>query len=130
MALTAEQRFDALVPAFAAHPSKAVYLEMAEERTAPVSACGWNEAKRAQAVALRAAHTMTLALDPLRAGGSGGQIQQKREGDLSISFGGGSSSSRPLEDLEQTSFGIQLKSLVSSSFLLFGTTAEDDCDGV
>lgn len=127
MALTAEQRFDALVPIYASNPAKAVFLEMAEERTAPVSSCGWNEAKRNQAVALRAAHSMTLALDPLRAGGSGGQVTQKREGDLSISYGSASADSDTSGDLGQTAFGIQLNALIKGSFMFFATTGEDDC---
>lgn len=123
MALTAEQRLDALLPGYASEPSKAVYLEMAEERTAAVSVEGWNEAKRSQAVALRAAHMMTLALEPVRAGGAGGPVTQKREGDLSVSFGGSSSASRSFDDLEQTSFGLQLKGLIRGTFSLIGTTA-------
>ncbi len=122
MALTAEQRFDVLCPEYKTHADKQVYLEMAEERTAPASACGWNEVKRAQAVALRAAHMMTLSLDPTRSGGAGGPVTQKREGDLSLSFGSSSSSNRAQDDLEQTSFGLQLKALVKASFSLIGVT--------
>lgn len=126
MALTAVQRFDVICPEFRDHADKSAYLEMAEEMTSPASTCGWNDAKRTQAVALRAAHMMTLSLSPERAGGTGGQITQKREGQLSLSFGGNSSAQRAA-DLDQTSYGMQLQSLISGSFLFVGTTG--GCDG-
>jgi hypothetical protein len=65
---------------------------------------------------------MTLALDPLRAGGVGGPISSKREGDLQVAFGGGSSATRALDDLEQTAFGIQLRSLIRGTFSLLSIT--------
>lgn len=127
MARTAAQRFDVICPEFKDHADKAAYLEMADELTSAASSCGWNDAKRTQAVALRAAHMMTLSLSPERAGGTGGQITQKREGQLSLSFGG-NSSTRRAGDLDQTSYGIQLQALISGSFLLIGTTGDyDDC---
>ena len=127
MALTASQRFDIICPEFKDHADKSAYLEMAAEMTSAASACGWNDAKRTQAVALRAAHLMTLNLSPERAGGSGGPITQKREGELSLSFGWSSSASRSIGDLEQTSYGLQLQALISGSFLFIGTTG--GCDG-
>lgn len=126
MALTATQRFDAICPEFKGSASKAAFLEMSEEMTAPVSATGWDEGKRASAVALRAAHMITLSLSAERAGGAGGQVTQKREGDLAVSFGGSSSRNTAISDLDQTAFGIQLQALVRGSFMLLDTTGGDD----
>ena len=123
MALTAEQRFDVLCPDYKAHPDKLVYLEMADERTSTVRASGWSEGKRAQAVALRAAHMMTLALDPMRAGGSAGPITGKSEGKLSVQFGTSvASQQKGMDDLDQTSFGLQLRGLIRGTFLFLDTT--------
>lgn len=120
MALSADTRLSLLAPGFAAHPLKASYLEMAEEQTAPSPSNGWSVATRAQAVALRAAHLMTLVLDQAYAGGANsGPVSSKSEGDLSLSYGTSSTDSRHA-DLSQTTFGRQLLELAASNTLLFG----------
>lgn len=125
MALTATQRFDVICPEFKTHVDKAAYLEMSEELTSAASTSGWDATRRAQAVALRAAHMMTLNLSPERVGGAGGPITQKREGELSLSFGSGnSSSSAGGDDLGQTSYGKQLRALIAGSFVLIDSLGD------
>lgn len=122
MALPADIRLSLLAPGFAAHPLKASYLEMAEELTAPASECSWNEQVRTQAVALRAAHLMTVALDPAYAGGvSSGPVSSKSEGDLSLSYGSSAGASSDA-DLSQTTFGRALLELGASNLLRVGVT--------
>lgn len=122
MALSADIRLSLLAPSFAAHPLKASYLEMAEELTAPASTRGLSETQRAQAVALRAAHLMTLALDAAyENGGGGGAVASKSEGGLSLSYASSPAASRDA-DLSQTTFGRQLLELGASSVLCFGVT--------
>lgn len=120
MALSADIRLSLLAPTFAAHPLKAQYLEMAEELIAPASAGGWSATTRPQAVALRAAHIMTLANDLAFAGGAaGGAVSSKREGDLSVSYASTSADKRDA-DLSQTVYGRQLMELASANMLNFG----------
>ncbi len=124
MALTVEQRLDALVPQYATHPAKAAHIEMAEEQTSSASSQGWNDAQRSRAVALRAAHTLTLALDPAFAGGGGGGVQVRREGDLQITYR--TTSAKVFEkypDLAQTSFGTELIGLINSCWPAVGCSS-------
>ena len=126
MALTAAQRLDLIAPQFAGHASQASYLAMAAELVAPASSCGWTADRRNQAVALQAAHLMTLAYDPSYAGGaSGGAVTSKREGDLSLSYGSVQSASDDA-DLSQTTYGRQLLELVRRSFVFIGVTGGSD----
>lgn len=115
--MTPVEIFDAIAPKLAANSAKLVYLQLAEDRTSP---CFFG-ANRSQAVALRAAHTMSLFLDPLRAGGTGGAITQKAEGDLSISFGAAQGSTVD-NDLSQTSYGRQLDGLIRGSGAFVGVS--------
>lgn len=127
MAMSAAQRLALVAPQFAGNVSVPLYIELAEEQTAPASACGMSEVRRAQAVALRAAHMMTLALDPSYAGGaSAGGVSSKSEGDLSLSYGSSSAAAKDA-DLSQTVYGRQLMELAASSFLLVGVTGGSCC---
>lgn len=112
MSLTAEQIFDAIAPSYASNASKAVYLEMSEDRT---SACAFGS-NRPQAVALRAAHMITLDLGGDQSG-SGGQITGKKEGNLSLTFAGPSASQSD-DDLSMTKYGKQLKGLIKGNITL------------
>ena len=125
MPLTAEQRLDVLAPQFASHAAKSSFLAMADEQTAPASRCMWTAERRAQAVALRAAHMLTLSLNPLfKDGSASGPVSSKSEGDLSVSFGSAPGSSANA-DLSQTTYGRQLIELGASSFIAIGVTGGD-----
>ena len=88
MALSAEQIFNAIAPGYAADPDKATHLELAECRT---STCAFGKNYN-YAVALRAAHTIEMAKGTDHSGSGGaGPVTSKKEGQLSISYGGGSS---------------------------------------
>lgn len=127
MALTASQRLDVLAPQFAGHSAKDSFLAMADELVAPASSCGLPSERRSQAVALQAAHLMTLAYDPSYAGGaSGGAVTSKREGDLSLSYGSAAGAAADDADLSQTTYGRQLLELVRRSFTFIGVTGGDD----
>ena len=127
MALSAAQRLVLVAPQFAGNVNIPLYIELAEELTAPASACGMSEVRRTQAIALRAAHMMTLALDPSYAGGAtGGAVSSKREGDLSLSYGTSSAADKDA-DLSQTVYGRQLMELAASTFLLVGVTGGSCC---
>lgn len=118
--LTAEQRFDLIAPQYSGNASKSSYLEIAEERTARVSCGGWTVTSRPQAVALRAAHMMTLALDPtLTSGSEAGPVTQKREGDVWVTYSSGAVSASD-GDLGLTKYGRQLLTLAKETFVMMG----------
>lgn len=118
MAMSAAERLSIFLPQYIGDPSIPGYLAMAEEQTAPASEDGWDAAQRATAVALRAAHNITLDRDITRAGGTAGAVSSKKEGSLAVSFSnGGGSSSSGMDDLDQTSFGLRLKRLIRANFL-------------
>lgn len=123
MALSAEQIFDAIAPQYATELTKAVYLEIAEERTAPASVCGWSEQRRRHAVALRAAHVMTMSTDPAFALGGGGGVSKKREGDLQVDYRVTAAKVYDqFPDLSQTGYGSQLVELIRASQMPIGVT--------
>ena len=111
--LTIDQYLAAIAPALATDANKAVYIEMATERT---NKCFYGE-KYNQAVALLAAHIAFLLNAQAGAMGAGsgsadagsvGTITSKREGDLSVSYGAGAVS---VSELAQTRFGLMLLAL-------------------
>lgn len=118
--MTPLQVLTAIAPAYAANPSVGVFLDMAEQRT---SACTFGQ-KRAQAVAFLAAHMMALTTDPARAGGSGGAITSKKEGDLAVSYGAANSKSNDDAELSQTSYGQMLLGLVRGSVAFVGVSGD------
>lgn len=125
MSLTAAQRLSLLAPQFASHAEKDSFLAMADELVAPASSCGLSADRREQAVALQAAHLMTLSYDPSYAGGAtGGAVTSKREGDLSLSYGSAQSASDD-SDLSQTTYGRQLLELTRRSFVFIGVSGGD-----
>ena len=118
--LTIDQYLAAIAPALATDANKAVYIEMAAERT---NKCFYG-GKYNQAVALLAAHIAFLLNAQAGAMGAGsgsadagsvGTITSKREGDLSVSYGAGavSVSDAGVSDAElaQTRFGLMLLAL-------------------
>lgn len=124
MALTTEQIFDGIAPQYAALPTKQVYLEIAEERTAPASVCGWSEQRRKHAVALRAAHVMTMSTDPAFALGGGGGVSKKREGDLQVDYRVTAAKVYDqFPDLAQTNYGTELIGMIRASQMAIGVTS-------
>lgn len=112
--MTASQTLSAIAPQFDTDPKRQDHLDLASLRTN--SRCFGN--KYNLAIALRAAHTLTLlqnAQSGLSAGGSG-SIKSKKEGDLSVTFGG-SSDTGVKGDLGQTSYGVELQSLIDSCII-------------
>lgn len=118
--LSVDQYIAAIAPALVTDANKAVFVEMATERT---NRCFYGE-KYNQAVALLAAHTAFLLNAQAGAMGAGsgsteagsvGAITSKREGDLSVSYGAGtvSVSDAGVSDAElaQTRFGLMLLAL-------------------
>lgn len=85
------------------------YLSMAEGQT---SRCFYGT-NADRAVALRAAHMMSLDKSLLRTNGETGAISSKKEGDLAIGFVAGAG--RGINDLDQTHYGKQLKGLANGS---------------
>lgn len=95
---TAEEILDAIAPELASAPNKALHLELAEDQTGKVFG-----SQRNHAVALLAAHTLTVA----KRGGSSGQVSSLNEGQLSVSFSGKSD----MGQLGTTSYGDELMRL-------------------
>ena len=121
MALSALQYLTLRAPALAENANVSLYIAAAREDLNP---CYFG-ASIEKAVALLAAHTMTLSLDPLRAGGTGGAVTSKSEGALSIGFSSGSMAGT---DWGQTSYGLELSRLMSMGGpSLFVTGVYDGC---
>lgn len=125
MSYSAEQILDAIAPQFVSDTDKDVHLNLAELRT---SDC-FGTSIKPLAVALRAAHTLTLSSNANSFGGSSGSITSKREGDLSVSFSNNASVGIS-GDLGQTSYGVQLENLIKNSFVGIRLTGLNiDCAG-
>ena len=121
MALSALQYLTLRAPALAENANVGLYIAAAREDLNP---CYFG-ASYEKAVGMLAAHTMTLSLDPLRAGGTGGAVTSKSEGSLSIGFSSGSVAGT---DWGQTSYGLELTRLLAMggpSMLVTG--AADEC---
>jgi len=124
MSLTAVDILEAVAPQYTAHPLLSRHITLAEMSTAPVSASGWNSAVREKAIALRAAHTMTLALDPAFAGGGGGGVQMRREGDLQVQYR--TTAAKVFDKypgLSQTSYGTDLIDLIEGNIIGIGCSS-------
>lgn len=124
MALTAAQMLAVIAPQFASHADVPTHIAMAEMITSPANAQGWSAEQRERAVALRAAHSLTLALDPSFAGGGGGGVQMKREGDLQITYR--TTSAKVFDKypgLAQTSYGSELIDLINGTWVAAGCSS-------
>jgi hypothetical protein len=120
--VSASTVFDAIAPSLASDPNKALFIILAADR---VSSCRFAGTKHDLAVALRAAHDLTLAnqtgVGGIRSHGESGSITAKREADLSISFSGGYSSDSSA-DLDLTVYGKRLKGLMRGTVPAVGVT--------
>ena len=113
MALTATQVFDVVAPAYKNHHDKDAWLEIAEEMISSDPKV-WSGTIRSRAVALQAAHSLTLT--ETRPMGEGGTVTQKQEGRLVIGYEkDAGTSSKYDRDLGQTHFGRQLIGLMRRS---------------
>lgn len=126
MALTTEQIFDAIAPQLASNASKAVYLELATERTAQT----FFGTKRTHAIALRAAHMMTLYITgaSVRSQGEVGPITSKSEGALSVGFGSVNANPNDDASLTQTTYGLELLALIKAQSPFISVTGGVDLD--
>lgn len=115
MSMSPSEILDLVAPEYAAHVAKAEFLAMAEERTSTSFGL-----KRPYAVAFRAAHDMTMIFSGIFAGGTGGEVASKKEGDLQISYFKASSSSDM--ELGFTTYGKRLLALTRGNILLVGVT--------
>jgi hypothetical protein len=110
----------AIAPEHASNASIDIFITIAEGLT---SACVFGDNYNF-AVALRAAHLMTLA----GRNGDSGQISSKSEGGQSISY---SSSTVGIDNLNQTSYGKQLQELIYQNvpgFSIANVTTKIGCD--
>ena len=106
----------ALAPQLAALPTWATYEALARMQT---NACTFGE-KTELAVALRALHTATLSTT--RPTGEAGAVTSKKEGDLSIGFGGSGSAGSATGSLNSTHWGQQLQDLITGATAFAGVT--------
>ncbi|TQE99494.1 MAG: DUF4054 domain-containing protein [Spiribacter salinus] len=102
---TPSEIIDAIAPELASNASKQTHIDLAEAST---SLTAYKE-QRDYAVALLAAHTMTLA----SRSGNAGAVTSLKEGQLSIGFAAGTSS----RTLDHTSYGAELLRLRRSCIL-------------
>jgi len=115
MSYTASQIFDAIAPQLAGSINKALFLDLAGGLT---SSC-YFQTNYNLAIALRAAHMMTLAN---RLTGDSGQVTGKSEGNASISY---AQTQNDNNDLSATSYGVQLQGLINSGVGGVSVTGDD-----
>ena len=108
--MTVEQILETIAPELTSDTEKNNHITLARQRTSTCFGDNYN-----YAVALRAAHTLTLKNNAQNGlAGSVGGITSKREGDLSIGFGGQSATGIK-GDLGTTSYGVQLDELIKGN---------------
>lgn len=115
MSQTAPAIFDMIASQYASDPNKNNYIIIARSRTN----AGWYVDNAEYAIALRAAHMITLDKRAQDNGG-GGEIASKREGDLSIAYHKGNTDDN--SDLALTPYGRQLAGLRKESGAFIGVT--------
>lgn len=98
-----------LCPKLGESACKSTFIEMALAQTS----ADYFGVNYTMAVALRACHI--FAYNGFRALGESGEITGKKEGGLSLNFSSGASGA--MSELERTSYGMQLLSLMRSSGL-------------
>ena len=104
---TASEILSDIAPQFATATGRSGALEQAEGATSST----FYGSQRNRAVALLAAHWLSLETSSARRDGSGGPISSKSEGSLSVSFG---SVGATKSALGQTHFGMELLELRAS----------------
>lgn len=106
--------FDIIAPQYASDSDKPDFISLARDRTREA----WYTTNYEYAVALRAAHMMTLT--KTRAAGESGSVTSKREGDLAIGYG--SVGNGKGGELNLTHYGRQLEGLRKASGVFIGVT--------
>ena len=99
--MTASQIMSIRAPQFDASPYKGDYITMARKRVAQA----WFGANYEQAVAMMAAHMMTVDSDAGQSGSSGAFVTSKREGDLAITYASPNSGGGAGSALGSTNYG-------------------------
>ena len=117
--MTIEQILDTIAPQFSSSANKNDHITLARQRTS--SSCFGD--KYNYAVALRAAHTLTLANLSSSTGGGAGQISSIREMDRSITFYKTGSNNSSSQGLLATSYGVELQDMINNNILGYGVTA-------
>ena len=114
--MSASSVLSVIAPQFDSVSGRSEYLSMAEGQT---NRCFYGT-NADRAVALRAAHMMSLDKSLLRTNGETGAISSKKEGDLAIGFATGMN--QDSGDLDQTHYGKQLKGLANGSGAFISVT--------
>lgn len=102
--MTVNEILQAINPNLYNDANRDIYIELATNQT---DRCYFG-VNYNLAIALRASHMYVLDNRP---NGETGQINSKKEGDLSVSFSTGKSSGAS-DDLSQTNYGMQLQTLI------------------
>lgn len=129
MALSITVTLTTIASQFDADPNRTNHIELAKLQT---NANCYGD-KYNYAVALRAAHTLTLSTGEAgNSAGASGPISGKREGDLSLSYANAANSSNSGDAyLSRTSYGQNLIDLRNGSVLGMSITGLDaNCDRV
>jgi hypothetical protein len=111
--MSASSVLSAIAPQFDSQANRDTFLTLAENKT---NRCLFG-VNADEAVALRAAHMMTLATRTL---GEAGAVSSKKEGNSSINYVAGAG--HGISGLDQTYFGKQLKQLIAQSGPAVGIT--------
>jgi hypothetical protein len=110
----------AICPKLSAASTLSIFIELATDLTS----VKYFKANFNMAVALRAAHMFTLSQRNL---GEGGSITNKAEGKLSMGFSASKTEMTATDnDLDQTGYGRQLKSLIAGQFPAIGVLGVND----
>lgn len=104
---TASEILSIIAPQFDSEATRQGHIDLAEASTNST----YFGAQRSWAVALRAAHSLTISTDTARNGASG-PVTSKKEGDLAVSFGASKSSGSGY--LQLTAYGQELAALIAS----------------
>lgn len=117
--MSASTQLSVVAPQFDAADDRAAFLVNAATQTN----AAFYGANSDLAIALRAAHELTMRADA-QAGGGSGQIASKKEGDLAISYHKGSDVGN--DNLGATTYGIWLRGLRSGSGPAIAVTGGND----
>ena len=123
--MSASSVLSVIASQYDAYPNRDEFLSLAALR---VNRCLFGD-KADLATALMAAHFIALSdsSSTVRQYGESGPVTSKKEGDLSISYGGGGTNNK--DDLGLTVFGQQFQGLQTSSGLFMSVTGMGTLDG-
>lgn len=110
MGFSAEQLLEMYAPALASQPSAANWLQLGRDSLSS----GVLGSDYPEAVALFAAHRMTMVSRMALNGGAVGAVTSQSVGSISQSYGSGSPRAG-FEELAQTGYGLRLQQLILNS---------------